>query len=473
MRLADTGRMCAENLKRRKGRTFLTVLGVFIGCTSIVVMVSIGIGMKESQDQMLSEMGDLSIIEVSQGYGEAGNTGTGEEAKLDDAAVESFRSIEGVEAVMPKLSLNLEYPIYLTAGINDRYRCDWAEIVGMDTDAMEAMGYVLLDGKTPGKADGEVLAGQYLAYNFYDSLMPEGRNYVDRWAGYDEQGNELEPDDPFFDVTKTPLTLEVDMGDEVTEKKFRMELKVTGITKEDYGKGYETSEGLMMSAESLKNLMAKVKEASGASPSASDKNLAYSTILVKASDISQVAEIESSIKGLGYNTYSMESMRESMEESARQVQLMLGGIGAISLFVAAIGITNTMIMSISERTREIGIMKALGCYVRDIRLLFLMEAGAIGLMGGIIGCVISLILSVVINLFAMGAMGTMEEGGGISGEMVLQALMGGEGVSRISVIPVELMVFAIVFSVFVGLVSGYYPANKAVKIPALEAIKHE
>ena len=197
----------------------------------------------------------------------------------------------------------------------------------------------------------------------------------------------------------------------------------------------------------------------------------YSTILVKASDISLVSEVESSIKGLGYNTYSMESMRESMEESARQVQLMLGGLGAISLFVAAIGITNTMIMSISERTREIGIMKALGCYVRDIRLLFLMEAGAIGLMGGIIGCVISLLLSVIINLFAMGDMGSMD--GGITGELILQALMGGEDISRVSVIPLQLMAFAILFSVFVGLVSGYYPANKAVKIPALEAIKHE
>lgn len=469
MRLADIGRMCIDNLKRRKGRTILTVLGVFIGCTSIVVMVSIGIGMKESQDQMLESMGDLSIIEVSQGYNDMGNSS--DTAQMDDAAVETFRAMEGVEAVMPKVSLSLEYPIRMTAGINDRYYCDWVEIVGMDTEAMEAMGYELLDGKIPGKTAGEVLAGQYLAYNFYDSLLPEGRNYVDRWAGYDEQGNELPPDDPFFDPMKTPINLEVDMSDGTTEKKYRTELRVTGITKEDYGKGWETSEGLMMSVDSMKALMSKIKEVSGAVPSPKENKITYSTILVKASDISLVSEVESSIKGLGYNTYSMESMRESMEESARQVQLMLGGLGAISLFVAAIGITNTMIMSISERTREIGIMKALGCYVRDIRLLFLMEAGAIGLMGGLIGCVISLLLSVIINLFAMGAMGSMD--GGISGEMILQALMGGEGINRVSVIPLQLMAFAIVFSVFVGLVSGYYPANKAVKIPALEAIKHE
>ena len=148
---------------------------------------------------------------------------------------------------------------------------------------------------------------------------------------------------------------------------------------------------------------------------------------------------------------------------------MLGGLGAISLFVAAIGITNTMIMSISERTREIGIMKALGCYVRDIRLLFLMESGTIGLLGGIIGLIFSLLISVGINLFAMGAIGE----GGITAQTLLQALIGGEEVSRVSAISPGLMMFAIVFSVFVGLASGYYPANKAVKIPALEAIKHE
>ena len=471
MRLTDIARMCIDNLRRRKGRTILTVLGVFIGCTSIVVMVSIGIGMNEQQNQMLSQMGDLSIIEISQGYGEG--TGTPSDAKLDDAAVETFRSIEGVQAVMPKVSLSLDYPVRMLAGVNDRYTCDWAEIVGLDTDTMEAMGYEIMDGTMP-KQEGEVLAGQYLAYDFMDSLMPEGRNYVDRWAGYDEQGNEIDPQDPFFDMMKTPITLEFDMGDALTEKKYRKELKVTGVTKEDDGKGWETAEGLMMDIDAMKKLMADVREAGGmpAAGSAAGNQISYSTILVKAADISQVSEIEGSIKGMGYNTYSMESMRQSMEENARQVQLMLGGIGAISLFVAAIGITNTMIMSISERTREIGIMKALGCYVRDIRALFLMEAGTIGLLGGVIGCMVSLILSVMINLFSMGAIGGGMEGG-ITWDVICSALLGGEDVTRISVIPPGLMLFAIGFSVLVGLISGYYPANKAVKIPALEAIKHE
>ncbi len=82
MRFADILKMCFDSLSRRKGRTILTVLGVFIGCTSIIVMVSIGAGMQESYDQMLKNMGDLSIIEVYRGYNQ--NTGTQTESKLDD-----------------------------------------------------------------------------------------------------------------------------------------------------------------------------------------------------------------------------------------------------------------------------------------------------------------------------------------------------------------------------------------------------
>ena len=113
-------------------------------------------------------------------------------------------------------------------------------------------------------------------------------------------------------------------------------------------------------------------------------------------------------------------------------------------------------------------MKSLGCYVRDIRAMFLMEAGCIGLLGGVLGLIFSFVVSVGINLYSFGALG-----GGVTWELIGQALLGGENVTRISVIKPELIVFALVFSVLVGLVSGYQPANKAVKISALEAIRNE
>ncbi len=131
MRFADILKMCFDSLSRRKGRTILTVLGVFIGCTSIIVMVSIGAGMQESYDQMLKNMGDLSIIEVYRGYNQ--NTGTQTESKLDDKAVESFHEIAGVQAVMPKASLD-NYNISFKAGINDRYSADWVDFAGIDVE---------------------------------------------------------------------------------------------------------------------------------------------------------------------------------------------------------------------------------------------------------------------------------------------------------------------------------------------------
>ena len=148
-----------NNEKRRKGRTFLTVLGVFIGCCSIIVMVSIGIGMTESQNQMLENMGDLTIVEVSQGTSQDGKT-----MKLDDNAIESFSQIEGVQAILPKYEV-YDYTVEGYAGPNQRYtNKDWLPLIGVDTEALEDMGYEFIEGKTAGKGKDEGIAGQFFAY---------------------------------------------------------------------------------------------------------------------------------------------------------------------------------------------------------------------------------------------------------------------------------------------------------------------
>ena len=446
MKKQDLLRMCVQNLLRRKSRTFLTVLGVLIGCCSIVIMVSLGIGMKESQERTLAQMGDLTIITVN-----APQNGRGK-AKLDEALIKRIKKLDGVEAVTPKQTLEVE-TAQLIAGAGKRYVADWVTIVGLDTEAMEKMGYQIIEGGISDKS-GEVIVGQFLAYSFRDTLRPEGYNMVDRWSGgWDENGKLTNVPPPYLDPIKTPMTLEV-----VQEggKKISIPLTASGMTKEDYSKGSETSDGIMISLAEFKKLNEKIQ-------GSKKKPRPYDSVMVKVTDINQVERVENDIKVMGYNTDSMESIRKPMEKEARQKQMMLGGLGAISLFVAALGITNTMIMSISERTKEIGVMKSLGCYVGDIRMMFLSEAGAIGLLGGIIGCIISFVASVIINLVSLG----------LSPDNLLPALLGGPDVSRVSIVPPWLLLFAVVFSVFIGLGSGYYPANKAVAIPALEAIKSE
>ncbi len=459
MRRQDLIRMCLQNLRRRKSRTLLTVLGVLIGCCSIVIMVSIGIGMKESQDKMLSEMGDLTIITVYRPSG--GKQGK----KLNAAAVKEIAAMQDVDAATPRVSAD-EITVKLYAGSDRRYVCDYTSAAGLALNAMPGLGYTLLDGdyipERPQNADDSqsaALAGQYLAYAFRDTMRPSGADMVDLYSMYHADGTVGEPPDAYFDIMKTPLVMELSTDDKIPPVK--VELTIAGRVKEDYSKGYETSMGVLMDSKTLQTLLNKAKQAAGRPV---DPNAAYQTVLVKVTSIDKVADVEQSIKKLGFQTSSMESIRKPMEKEARQKQLMLGGLGAVSLFVAALGITNTMIMSISERTREIGVMKALGCYVRDIRVMFLMEAGAIGLLGGIVGSVISLLASAVMNLAAgAGSIASPQDA------LLVLTTPGG----RLSVVPPWLVAFAVAFSILIGLGSGYYPANKAVKIPALEAIKSE
>lgn len=447
MKRNDILKMCVQNLFRRKSRTLLTMLGVLIGCCSIIIMVSIGLGTSESQKKMLQQMGDLTIITVTPK--ESGQN----KQKLTDSSLSKIKDLSDVVAVTPKISLeDYDCTVKLYAGANDRYVASSGTVVGIDTSELEQMGYKLKSGKNVAQSS-DALAGQYLAYNFADSLRPEGQNMVDRWGGkLDDSGNPINAPKPYFDASNTSITIEV----EANGKKTRLPIKTTGVLKEDDVKGSETSDGIIMSLSSIQQLFSNF-------PELNQKKNEYKTALVKVNDMTKVAEVEKEIKGLGFATSSMESIRKPMEKEARQKQLMLGGLGAISLFVAALGITNTMIMSISERTREIGIMKSLGCYVKDIRIMFLTEAGIIGLLGGIVGGVISMIIAFSINFFSFEGSPSLDK--------IPMAIVGGSDVTRVCVVPWWLLLAAIAFSIIIGLVSGYYPANKAVQIPALEAIK--
>ena len=140
------------------------------------------------------------------------------------------------------------------------------------------------------------------------------------------------------------------------------------------------------------------------------------------------------------------------------IQAVLGGIGAVSLLVAAIGIANTMMMSIYERTKEIGVMKVIGCDMGNIGGMFLMEAGYIGFFGGIAGIGFSYLISFIINTAASG-------GGDVLG-------LGG-GTGNISRIPLWLALLSVGFAILIGMISGFLPARRAMQLSPLAAIKNE
>jgi ABC-type antimicrobial peptide transport system permease subunit len=297
-------------------------------------------------------------------------------------------------------------------------------------------------------------------------MRPSGYNKVDYWSMYNDDGTMGDVPDPYFQPLNTKLKLVLGSSDDnAVDKKVSCDLIVKGVLNEDWSKGGETSWGAVMDAKQLQSLVNEYKRANNIV--ITDKG-SYDDVNVKVSDISAVSDVEKEIKALGFSTYSMESVREPIEKETTQKQLMFAGLGVVSLFVAALGIMNTMIMSITERTREIGVMKALGCFIGNIRTMFLMEAGFIGLIGGVIGSLLSLVISCIINLVALKAQLT----DGFEWSAVKDLLL--YSTERTSVIPWQLALGAIAFSVFVGVISGYYPANKAAtKISALEAIRTE
>ena len=171
---------------------------------------------------------------------------------------------------------------------------------------------------------------------------------------------------------------------------------------------------------------------------------------MKVSDLNKVQEVQQQIKDMGYQASSLTDQLNTMKETTKMLRIVLGAIGAVSLIVAAIGITNTMVMAIYERTREIGIMKVIGASLRDIKLLFLTEAAFIGFAGGVLGIITSFLMSLIVNLVATKQASEMT-----------------------SSIPVWLYLSAVAFATVIGVLSGYLPAKRAMKLSALTAIKTE
>ncbi len=402
MRISDLLSVCLRNLTRRRVRTALTVIGVVIGVCAIILMVSLGIGARESMMQMLQEWGDLTIINVYN-YG-------GGETKLDDKALSKIQAMDNVQIATPFYSSRVSFRL-------------------------------------------KSRNGRYAAYTNIIGIYPD---YVDR-NQTDAMGN---PKKPFVDMMKDKLVLYSESYDNNGNLKKGLEVtpNVTGVMVEDWNKGWETSECILMDINQLKALEQKYYKISGEkAPDTTN----YDEVRVKCVDAASVAAVQQSITDMGFQCSSMEDTRKMFDEQLTMIQTMLGGLAAISLFVAAIGIANTMVMSIYERTKEIGVMKVLGAELGAIRAMFLTESAMIGLIGGVVGVGLSFLISYLLNNVPI-----------VANLLASLGLSFGNG-GAVSIIPWWLVLLAMVFSMMVGVVFGFIPANRAVKISALEAIRHD
>ena len=439
MRISDILSICFRNLTRRKMRTFLTALGVVIGVCLIIIAVSIGIGLSITHDEQMASWGDLTVINVYN---------WNSQITLDDAAVAKMQALDGVDIATPFYQ-NWEMN-YLFKSKNGRYRC-FPQFYGVYPEALEKLGYELKEGKYLEEHDKEysIVVGENFAYRFYDSKKKRN-NRIDP---YPDASGKIK--DPYVDVMKDKMIISIpsqktDANGNIIGKDIEVKPVVAGVLLRNDA-NWEATNAAFMDINEMKALEQKFNKQNGIKKSSNKIN--YEDVRVKCVDVDSVSAVQEAIKEMGYECNSMNDGREMMQKQALMIQLVLGGLAGFSLLVAAIGIANTMIMSIYERTREIGVMKVIGAEVRDIRVMFLLEAGMIGLLGGIMGVGLSFAGSWAFNHFAAAA-------------------MLGEG-SKLSVIPLWLVGIALAFSVLVGVVFGFLPANRAVKISALEAIKHD
>jgi putative ABC transport system permease protein len=190
--------------------------------------------------------------------------------------------------------------------------------------------------------------------------------------------------------------------------------------------------------------------------SSSGAGKSYMTLVVRAKKASQVPPIQEAIKKMGYATYSMQDASKALTRVFTFVDMFLGIFGSLALAVASLGIMNTLVMAILERRREIGIMKALGASDFDVKKLFFVEAGAMGVLGGVLGTSLGWVIGRVINF-------------GTNIYLQKQDIP----TENFWLVPWWLVVGALAFAVIVSLGSGLYPASRAAKLDPVQALRHD
>lgn len=460
MNFLDLLTMSISNLWRRKLRTCLTILGVIIGTASIVVMLSLGFGLKRSYMQQIESSGSLTTVNVYSGndfsFGDE-DSSSSEKTELTDDIINEIAQIEHVKFVSPILSNN----IILKQGI---YQAN-VYVRAMTADALKKMDIPLEYGSIPeDDEDIRFILGNQVIGDFYNSKTDS----YPYWDTGELPDVDLTSD--FFVIYDTEAYYQSQWGGEdgtiiQPPKKYitgNFSLVSGSIT--EYN---EHSYNVYVNIEAFKKQMKKVFKNKPIPEQPTTKGgkpysyWIYNEAYVQVDDFNYVTEVQQAISEMGLQAQSNAEYVESTQKQFNTIQMALGGIGSVALFVAAISIANTMMMSIYERTKEIGIIKVLGCSLSNIRSLFLMEAAFIGFIGGFLGLLLSYTLSFVLNKLLGSSFGAY-------------AGMGSEEASvAISYIPPWLSLLALVFAVLVGVIAGFLPAIRAMKLSPLSAIKTE
>ena len=504
MSFIDILRLALRNLRQAKLRSLLTTMGVIVGVAVIVTMVSFGLGL---QRNMLARFGALDLFtEISvfgrtlsnlatAGLNPQSRTADGERRGrlrpdkaptriLDDAAISEIAKIPGVAYVQPNLNLW----VYMRS--NGRVRSDFASgatvpnsagrfkdlIAGQMITSDQVDDAVVTEGFT---ADFEYARPQDAVGQLVEFLTTQesGSESGRETAGEQSTKSDEDTQSNFFGI---PIDEDRDEPDEtesgaaksgsVVARTFRIVGVLNSKVKDGPGQG--GLRGLMPGAAVYIPLPAArqwylehrgpgaqvalaLARQSGALGEGEVEG--YETAVVRVNDPVALTNVRQKITELGFGSFSIVDELDQIRTVFLIIDSVLGLMGGISLLVASFGIANTMIMSILERTREIGIMKAIGAEDREIKMIFFLEAAVIGTCGGVIG---------VLAAWGMA---------GIANRVVYQFLLKPQNASFVDFfsIPPWLSASAILFAMAVSILAALYPAARAARIDPVRALRHD
>jgi len=469
MKTYDLSELALRNLRESSLRNSLTTIGISVGVASLVAMLSLGIGLQKLATRHLAKSGLFDTVVVTsrrdlRGFNrnDERNTASAAESRtLDEPARQEIERLPDVLEAYPDIRFitELRYQdkphLTMVSGIPDSARSNDAftgipgsffssetapEVILQNSFALELLGKTPPPGHEDDIPVGDLakpLLGQELTMRYAQRVSaPESAENTPAKSGASDES-------------------ESDAAYSVISREQR--LKIVGISDLDPDSMRGAARARVFLPLKLAQEL-RVMQPSDVRDSMRgfSKQPSYSTVSVRVKNPKNVEAVEQAIKKLGFNTFSILDATRSLRQFFAVLDLFLGIFGSLALAVASIGIVNTLVMAILERRREIGIMKAIGASDSDVKKLFFAEAGAMGLMGGVVGVMLGWAIGHVINL-------------GTNIYLKRQALPPETFWS----VPWWLVGAAIVFAFIVSLVSGLYPAARAARLDPVQALRYE
>ena len=472
MKLDELTSIALGNLWRTRFRTILTTLGVIIGIGALVSMVSFGFGTQKNvtaafyeNDLFTSMFVTPRKIDINDAL--SGNiqglTETLEKPSLslNDSSLIQFQAIPEVESAFPEIRIPAKLK-YLNTVTETNVRALPAQMgQHKPFNDLQSGHFFSNDSQycivlTPGILKNLKLK---LKQNL-EKPVPEDSLGQFRIVDADSLiGDSLEIITSVPDIQKMMQSSRFFMPGriQIPFREKSLKFKICGIQKQ--GQGFDDHtflSGAVIPINTARHIPRTEFNNIWDVLSGKHDQPGYASAIIRVKHIDFVESVQDSIESWGYSTFSILDQLSEMKKGFLIFDMGLGAIGTIALIVAALGIINTMVMSILERTREIGIMKAIGGSEGEIRLIFFVEAGIIGLSGGIMGLGLGWLVTKIANA--------------VANYTIMKEI---DFTIQFFYIPVWLIGGAIGFSVIVSLLAGIYPASRAAAVNPVEALRHD